>query len=267
MFVRAPNGKILFKMDVGKVITNYPLVEGDDMNGAVQIIQHPYVDEKGSVPEDMYIVCNDPYAHDGQSVGQSLGSTFVIKSSNQLSPNLPNCIVAEYTARPSTQDEYNNQLFMIAEYYNAKIAFENDRGEVISYARRNKKLKVLVEQFEMLHKKELRSKKVKREYGMHMTAERKLQGELYIRDWLLEIIKIDEEGNEVSRLSTIHNIALLKELLKYSYKGNFDRVSCLIIGMYNIKENAAKKIIDSGGGDDKLKEFFNRSSKFFKGGF
>ena len=53
---------------------------------------------------------------------------------------------------------------MLAEYYNAKIGFENDRGELIAYAKRYRKLHKLQEEFEMLDKRELRSKNVRRQY-------------------------------------------------------------------------------------------------------
>ena len=39
---------------------------------------------------------------------------------------------------------------MLADYYNAKIGFENDRGAVIQYARQHRKLHRLQEEFEML---------------------------------------------------------------------------------------------------------------------
>lgn len=103
-------------------------------------------------------------------------------------------IVASYVGRPKTSDEYNRNLFMLADYYGCKIGFENDRGEVIAYAKRHRKLHRLQEEFEMLDKKELRSRTVKRQYGMHMTEQRKQQGEIYIRDWLTTTRSVDEDG-------------------------------------------------------------------------
>ena len=71
---------------------------------------------------------------------------------------------------------------------------------------------------------------------MHMTAQRIDQGEIYIRDWLNTVIEIDEFGNEKKVLHTIYDTALLKELIKYNKKGNFDRVKALMVGMYHNKE-------------------------------
>ena len=145
-------------------------------------------------------------------------------------------IVASYVGRPHTQDEYNKNLFMLADYFNAKIGFENDRGAVIQYARQHRKLHKLQEEFEMLDKKDLRSKKVKRQYGMHTTEARKRQGELYIRDWLNAVRSVNEDGTTVLNLHKIYDLALLQELIKFNHKGNFDRVMALMIGMYHTRE-------------------------------
>ena len=125
---------------------------------------------------------------------------------------------------------------MLADYYNAKIGFENDRGELIAYAKRYRKLHKLQEEFEMLDKRELRSRNVKRQYGMHMTEQRKRQGELYIRDWLITPRHTDEEGNVTLNLHKIYDPALLQELIKFNHKGNFDRVMAFMVGMYHTRE-------------------------------
>ena len=88
----------------------------------------------------------------------------------------------------------------------------------------------------MLDKKELRSKKVNRQYGMHMTEARKRQGEIYIRDWLNTVRKTDENGKQLLNLHKIYDPALLTELTKFNHVGNFDRVMALMIGMYHTRE-------------------------------
>ena len=125
---------------------------------------------------------------------------------------------------------------MLADYYGCKIGFENDRGEVIAYAKRHRKLHRLQEEFEMLDKKELRSRTVKRQYGMHMTEARKRQGEIYIRDWLNAVRSKDEHGDQTLNLHKIYDPALLMELIKFNQDGNFDRVMALMIGMYHTRE-------------------------------
>ena len=88
----------------------------------------------------------------------------------------------------------------------------------------------------MLDKRELRTTTVKRQYGMHMTEQRKRQGEIYIRDWLISPRGTDENGENLLNLHKIYDPALIQELIKFNHKGNFDRVMAFMIGMYHTRE-------------------------------
>ena len=216
-----------------RAVTKFPHRKEDDLTGGIVVYESPYRTKEGNVPRNLYLICHDPYGQSGE--GQSLGAAYVIKRPNNLSKP-DDIIVASYVGRPKTQDEYNRNLFMLSEYYNAKIGFENDRGEVIAYAKRFRQLHRLEEEFEMLDKRELQSRNVRRQYGMHMTEQRKRQGELYIRDWLISPRGQDEDGNTSLNLHHIYDSALLQELIKFNHKGNFDRVMALMIGMYHTRE-------------------------------
>ena len=232
-------------------VYKFPHRKGDKTEGAIVIYEHPYKIEGGEVPHNLYIVCHDPYAQEKSTTNESLGAAYVIKRVNNLTKP-DDIIVASYVGRPNTQDEYNKNLFMLAELYNAKIGFENDRGELIAYAKRFRKLYKLQEEFEMLDKRELRSKNVRRQYGMHMTEQRKRQGELYIRDWLLTPRSVSEDGVVKLNLHTIYDPALLLELIKFNQKGNFDRVMAFMIGMYHTRElynREVVEILDDRSGD------------------
>ena len=109
----------------------------------------------------------------------------------------------------------------------------------------------------MLDKKELRSRNVKRNYGMHTTEARKRQGELYIRDWL-NAVRSDDGDTITLNLHKIYDLALLQELIKFNHRGNFDRVMALMIGMYHTRElyNAeVKEIIE----DNSSNEWFDKN--------
>lgn len=248
------NGRIKATPDPDlRPIIDFPHDPKSDLTGCPVIYEAPYRDQDGNVPSKMYVICHDPYA---QEKGLSLGSAWVLKKPNRFSPTFPGCIVAGYNARPKTQDEYNRNLFMLAQYYNAKIGFENDRGDVIAYAKRFKKLHWLAEEFMMLDKKELQSK-VRRSYGMHMTEARKNQGEIYIRDWLLSSLSSFEDGPSSLILETIVDPALIEELISYNReKGNFDRVMALMVGMYHLKEEFNVEVKASR--QHKHEEFFTR---------
>lgn len=223
-------------------VFSYPVRKGDDERGCIIVQELPYRDSRGNVPPGMYVIGHDPYAHD-KSAGASLGSAYVFKRANMLSLTYPDCAVASYNGRPETLDEYNRNLFLLSKFYNAKIGFENDRGDVIGYAKRFKLLSRLEEEFEMLYKKELQSVYTARPYGMHMTDARKSTGEIFIRDWLSSTISKLEDGTEVKVLHTIIDPALLTELIKFTRTGNFDRVMALMIGMYFLKEMIVQEVV------------------------
>lgn len=248
------HGKLVHKASSGllnfephgdaKPIINYPHRKDDDLSGCISIYEPPYK-VNGKVPEYMYIIAHDPYDHDSSTSMESLGAAYVIKRTNNMSITMNETIVAAYVGRPATQDEYNQNLFKLAEYYNAKIGFENDRGDVIGYARRHRKLDMLQEEFEMLYKKELSSQAVNRNYGMHMTPKRKEQAEIYMRDWLNTVMNTYEDGSSKKVLHYIYDLALLQELINFRQDGNFDRVSALMVGMYHQKELFHKEVHDN----------------------
>jgi len=253
------DGKVDFRGNSPhRPITKFPHRKDDDVTGAVVIYETPYkTDVEQVTPKNMYIIGHDPYAQAGTS--GSLGAAYVIKVPNNLSKP-DDLIVASYVGRPQTQDEYNRNLFMLAEYYNAKIGFENDRGEVIPYAKRFRKLHLLQEEFEMLDKRDLRSKTVKRQYGMHMTEQRKNQGELYIRDWLIDSRGSDEDGNVTLNMHKIYDPGLLQELIKFNRKGNFDRSMALMIAMYHMRELYNKEVYVQIN-DNSANDWFDKNYK------
>ena len=229
-------GEVKFNIDGDlKQIHKYPHRKDDKIEGAVVIYEAPYKNPEQQVPLNLYIICHDPYGQNQSADSSSLGAAYVLKRVNNVSQP-DDIIVASYVGRPKTQDDYNRNLFMLADYYGCKIGFENDRGEVIAYAKRFRKMHKLQEEFEMLDKKELRSRTVKRQYGMHMTEGRKRQGEIYIRDWLNTVRRTDESGKQLLNLHKIYDPALLTELIKFNHKGNFDRVMAFMVGMYHTRE-------------------------------
>lgn len=223
-----------FKPDASIVpIMKFPYKENDTVGGIVIFEQPRRVD--GVIPKDLYIVCNDPYAHDS---GQSLGATYVMMNPNKyFAPG--DKIVACYIGRPENQDAYNENLFALASFYNAKIGFENDRGDVIGFAKRFRRLHQLEGEFELAYDDRMNNK-LGRSYGMSMGGGKenlkKIQGDIYIRDWLNEVRGIDANGNIIKNLHAIFDVGLLDELIKYKPGGNYDRVSALRIGMYFKRE-------------------------------
>jgi len=166
--------------------------------------------------------------------------------------------VASYVGRPLKQDTYNRNLFLLAEYYNAKIAFENNRGNVMEYAKNNNLLHRLYEKPNIQENRHRSRPRTTRTYGLTMSSKSmKNQAEVYIRDWLLEEYAKSAEGKRTLVLNKILDPALLKELANYNEDGNFDRVSALMVGMYYLRQLQNQKVRKQDPVEEHS-DFFNR---------
>lgn len=242
--------------DVPPPVIQFPAKKDTDSRGCIQITESPQR-VNAVVPDDLYIIVHDPYAKDKTTGQGSLGATYVVKLWNTFSMTYMGCIVASYVGRPATTDDYNEQLFKLARYYNAKIGFENNRGTVISYAKQHSLTHWLLEE-PTLDKKSRREGE-SMSYGITMSEPLKQTGEQYLRDWLITPIATDTEGRITRMYHTILDLALLTELTRFNpKKGNFDRVSSLLTGIYFVNARKQQMVVAPGEGDSDLMEFFNR---------
>jgi hypothetical protein len=268
-FEQKIDGSIIFNPSTDtKPILNFPYKPDVDGEGCVIQYQPPYK-FGNSTPPELYYICVDPYAMDkdkSKSLNKrdSLGAAYVIKRINNFSKPY-DLIVAEYVARPKFQDDFNRQLFLMAQYYNARIVFENDRdGNIMSYARTNKLINYLEEELTVYDSNDAPRKKLGRNYGVSMSnLEVKKQAVQYFRDWLLAPREKNENGEFELNLHKIYSVPLLEEILKFSYDGNMDRHSAMLVGMLYKKELLLKPQVEQGTKSLFDDEFFvNLKSKF-----
>ena len=216
-------------------ITHYPLKKDDDPTGSIVIWEHPMKD----APIGLYILGVDPYDHD-QSGTNSLGSTFVYKRFQDFE-NYYDIIVAEYTGRLSTAEEYYENLRKLAVYYNGRIMYENERKGLFPYFTAKHCDYLLADQPDIISDI-VGNTKVQRKKGCHMNKQIKQWGEGLIKDWLNE-----EQAPGKKNLHNILSEPLLEELISYNDTGNFDRVMALMQVMiyreqlYNVKVKEKKK--------------------------
>lgn len=220
--------------------------DGKSKKGCISIFQEP-IKIQGVIPNNIYIISVDAYTQDEAQESQSVGSARVWEQPNKYTRFKGNIIPAWYVARPegfNGSEEFAKNIFLLAEFYNAKISLENDQvGELVSYAKKNtdskgRKLTLyLAEQFDIGFDEKLATKQtMKRMFGMNMSERRKKEGLKYFKEWLLTPVGFDLEGNQILRIDLIQDRGLLKEIKYYKYGKNADRISDCIIGMYHIKE-------------------------------
>lgn len=230
--------KLQWKPDLhGKLAAcDYPVKKGADNTGAIQIWEHPEL-INNEVPFGLYYAGTDPYDQDDAETSESLGSTFIYKSF--YSPDKTyETIVAEYTARPNKAKEHHENVRKLLTYYNARDLYENERNSMKFHFEQKNSLNLLSRTPDIL--KATEGTTVNRQYGLHMTSAIKSELELMTRDWLLE-----EAGEDRLNLHKIYSIPLLKELIYYNDKGNFDRVISFMLTICNRNSNFRIKAEDS----------------------
>ena len=200
-------------------LTKYRLTRNDDPAWQIVIWEHPVHD----APFGLYIAGCDPYDHD-KSGTDSLGSTIVYKRF-QTFESYFDVIVAEYTGRPDTADEYYENVRKLMLYYRATVLFENERKGIYPYFQSKNQDYLLADQPDYISEI-IKDSKVQRRKGIHMVQGIKDWAEIQIRDWLNEEY---EPGKK--NLTRIFSEAIIEELISYNDEGNFDRVIALMMVM------------------------------------
>lgn len=212
-FTQGKDGEIAWNISkVPNDITKYPLPKMADPTGSVVIWEHPVI----NAPYGLYIASLDSYDQD-QSGTNSLGSCFIYKRFQDFE-SYQDIIVAEYTGRPKTAEEFYENVRKLLLYYNAKVMVENQNPGIFAYFNNKHCSYLLADQPDIL-KDITNNTKVNRGKGAHMTKEIKAWCLVRIKEWLEE-----DRGNGTLGLNTILSEPLLEELIMYNDKGNFDRV-------------------------------------------
>ena len=263
------DGKITWVPDLKeklKPLLNFPLKPNQDTEGCI-IMYEPPIDYNGVVPDDLYIIGHDPWGINAEG-GKSLGATYVLKTKKLgLQGFGHDEIVAEYVGRPDPggMDEYNYNLEKLALYYNAKINFENDRGEVRPFFTKRKRLDLLCPPPYTTIARHLQSSNMAgRKFGYSMSSDTmKGIGEQYLYDWLGERRGVDDNtGLELTNIDFLTSKPLIEELIAYNRKGNFDRVMALIGCIIRLEE--IYNPYEKEKGDKDPMDFIFNNSKLFK---
>lgn len=217
-------------------ITTYHLKKDDKPEGSIVIWEYPIIDP----PFGLYIGGCDPYDHD-QSFTNSLGSTFIFKRV-KAGEAWNDVIVAEYSGRPDTAEEYYENVRKLLIFYNARLLFENERKGIYPYFTNKHCDYLLADQPDKIITEVFKDSKVQRRKGCHMTKAIREYGEGLILEWLL-----DEYEPGHPNVERIYSEPLIEELIENDGIKNVDRVIALCMVMmyreelYQIRVSAAKE--------------------------
>ena len=190
--------------------------------------------------QDKKLVDNRFDDHDG-SLTNSLGSTFIYKRF-QPGEAWTDCIVAEYSGRPVTAEEYYENVRKLLTLYNAKLLFENERKGIYPYFTNKHCDYLLADQPDKVIGEIFHDSKVQRRKGCHMSKQIRQYAEGLIKEWLLE-----EFSPGHPNLERIYSEPLIEELLLDDGERNVDRVIALCMVMiyreelYQVKVATAKE--------------------------
>lgn len=230
------NGQVKATEKPNGDITNYPLKKGDKPHGSVVIWEYPVKDP----PLGLYIGGCDPYDHD-DSFTNSLGSTFIFKRV-RAGEAWTDVIVAEYSGRPDTAEEYYENVRKLLTFYNARLLFENERKGIYPYFTNKHCDYLLADQPDKIISEVFKDSKVQRRKGCHMTKQIRAYGEGLILEWLLDEF---EEGHP--NVERVYSEPLIEELIQNDGVRNVDRVIALCMVMiyreelYQVKVSSAKE--------------------------
>ena len=230
------NGQVKATEKPSGDITNYPLKKGDKPHGSVVIWEYPVKDP----PLGLYIGGCDPYDHD-DSFTNSLGSTFIFKRV-RAGEAWTDVIVAEYSGRPDTAEEYYENVRKLLTFYNARLLFENERKGIYPYFTNKHCDYLLADQPDKIISEVFKDSKVQRRKGCHMTKQIRAYGEGLILEWLLDEF---EEGHP--NIERVYSEPLIEELIENDGVRNVDRVIALCMVMiyreelYQVKVSSAKE--------------------------
>lgn len=230
------NGQVKATEKPSGDITNYPLKKGDKPHGSVVIWEYPVKDP----PLGLYIGGCDPYDHD-DSFTNSLGSTFIFKRV-RAGEEWTDVIVAEYSGRPDTAEEYYENVRKLLTFYNARLLFENERKGIYPYFTNKHCDYLLADQPDKIISEVFKDSKVQRRKGCHMTKQIRAYGEGLILEWLLDEF---EEGHP--NVERVYSEPLIEELIENDGVRNVDRVIALCMVMiyreelYQLKVSSEKE--------------------------
>lgn len=228
------NGQIMATEKKSGDITEYPLKKGDKPHGSIVIWEYPIKDP----PFGLYIGGCDPYDHD-DSFTNSLGSVFIFKRV-KAGEAWNDIIVAEYSGRPDTAEEYYENVRKLLVFYNARLLFENERKGIYPYFTNKHCDYLLADQPDKIISEVFKDSKVQRRKGCHMTKQIRAYGEGLILEWLLEEY---EPGHP--NVERVYSEPLIEELIENDGVKNVDRVIALCMVMIYREELYQVKVSKS----------------------
>lgn len=186
------------------------------------------------IPDGLYSINYDPVGvnkeKDEVTLKHSHNSIMVWMNPHPLN-GFKQKLVCTYYGRPETLEEADKICYMLARYYNCigTTNVEVNRGETISNFKKWNALQFLSSEPLFVWDASFKGK-INNTYGFNISGEqKKLDCIRLTKEFLYEEIGKDENGNPVRNFHRIWDYQTILELKKWSVKGNYDRVSSILL--------------------------------------
>lgn len=202
-------------------IYNLNLKDNKNLHGGIVIYSHP-AKNGTEVYENRYVAGIDSYDFD-ESTTTSLGSCFIGDLWTRR-------IVAEYTGRPRTSEEFYENSRRLLLYYNAKVNIENANKGIFDYFDDKNCGYLIMDEpkvvRETLEDTTIRNNTGRRKRGTTPSMKINQFARGLLAKWCLESTNNPDKPEEI-QLHRFRCLPAVKEMIIWNIDGNFDRVSAL----------------------------------------
>lgn len=236
-----------FNVDWFKWIEGVPRKGNEHPHGCIRLwfqpIKVPIIGKDGNnyvgIPIGQYSISYDPVGVDKDTSAitdkHSHNSIAVWENPTQYN-GFKTRLVAEYYGRPPKLVDADRICYLLAKYYNCigTTGVEVNRGETVNNFSKWKATKYLMRDPIELWDSSVKAK-VAASYGVNMGggsgqgSTKVLEGLRLLKEMLYSEVGKDGLGNPLKCFQTIYDYQTILELKKWNAKGNFDRVSQMII--------------------------------------
>ena len=235
---RDVDGKVNYSADTKRFeIKDFPVTKDTDKTAPIIIYELPL----GNAPTFLYIAGHDPYNQNKSEVSPSLGTVHIYKRTyDVIEGTYQHRIVASYAARPETMKEFQENIEMLLEFYNAICMMENEGTNFIQYMENKNKGHYLADGYNLAKEINPKTTIQGRVKGLPATTKIKNHYRNLILQYCTEKLTMGQKENgeliEALGLIRIQDEMLIVELINYKPKGNYDRIvsfgHCLIYDEY-----------------------------------
>lgn len=215
-----------FAAEKDRPITEFPVKSSTLKDAPIVIWEFPI----HNAPNGLYIAGADPYNQSTSEYSSSLGTVYIYKRMTDVAgETYQNMLVASYSARPNTMNEWHENVEMLMDFYNAKCFPENEAGTFIQWFERKNKGHMLAEGFNVAREINPTTKASGRTYGIAATVPNINYCMSLFYEYCKEDIQVGTDkitGNPIKKLgiTRILDPMLLEEIIKYNKDGNYDRI-------------------------------------------